>query len=99
MAKLKKKKRSVDPSEDFIRKLKQLSSGLIHMAATLDFQYRSSGSLFDGTSFDADGCDEIIRYLGVRATAIQTMLLVLHESSHPINQDAADRIADMEIPT
>lgn len=96
----KKKKRSVDPSEEFLRKLKQLSSGLIHMAATLDFQYRSSGSLFEDTTFDADGCDEIIRYLGARAEGIRFMTLMLHDSgTHKINPDAAERIRDMEIPT
>ena len=98
MAKLKKKKRSVDPSEDFIRKLKQLSSGLMHMAATLDFQYRSSGSLFQPEEYEIQ--QSLLEQLAEVGEGVREGILKLHNTeTHPINQDAADRIRDMDIPT
>lgn len=96
----KKKKRSVDPSEEFLRKLKQLSSGLIHMAATLDFQYRCSGSLFGDDLLDEDMSQTLVDQLAEACEGVREGTLHLHDSgTHKINPDAAERIRDMEIPT
>ena len=98
-----KKKRVVDTRQDeiFIAKLRQLSSGLMHLVCTLDYQRRACTTDLcneDVMSCDEDGAPEILAKLANVVEEVRSDVIFIHNHLVPINPDAIQRIKDMDVP-
>jgi hypothetical protein len=98
-----KKKRVVDTRQDeiFVAKLRQLSSGLMHLVCTLDYQRRACTTDIvrdDGLGFSTTGADQISEELAELVETVRNVTVHIHENLVPINPDAIQRIKDMDVP-